>query len=85
MGMKRRILKGAGFLAAPKLAFAFSHPRKAAMVKATTWAMSQIPTRRRRASARMTAAKGLGAAAIALPVGMWLGRRFMTPQAAEEM
>ena len=85
MGMKRKILKGAGYLATPKLAFAFNHPRKAAMVKATTWAMNRIPARRRRASPGMTAAKGLGAAVIALPVGMWLGRRFMTPQTADEM
>lgn len=75
MGLKRKLLKGAGYIAAPKLAFALDMPKKAAMAKATTWALGHVVPRRRRPSHRMTAAKGLGAAALALPVGIWLGRR----------
>jgi hypothetical protein len=77
MGIKRKLLKGAGYLAAPKLAFALDMPKKAAMAKATSWALGHVTHRRRRPSMGMTAAKGLGAAAVALPLGMWLGRRMM--------
>jgi len=75
MGMKRKLLKGVGYLAAPKLTFALDMPRKAAMAGAASWAMNRVTHRHRRPSLAMTAAKGLGAAAIALPIGMWLGRR----------
>ena len=78
MGIKRKLLKGAGYIAAPKLAFALDMPRKAAMAKATSWALGHVTQRRRKPSMRITAAKGLGAAAVTLPLGMWLGRRLMT-------
>ena len=85
MGMTKKIMKGAGYLAAPKLAFTMNHPRKAAMATAATWAMGHMTPRRKRSSMGMTAAKGLGAAAIMLPVGMWLGRRMMDGRAPAEM
>lgn len=76
MGMKKRILKGAGYLTAPKLSFAAKHPRKAMMAKAATWATSHLTPRRRRSHTMgMTAMRGLSAAAVALPVGLWIGRR----------
>lgn len=75
MGMKRRLLKAAGYAAAPKLAFTLQHPRKMAVAKAATWAMHRIAPQKRRPSMAATAARGFGAAAVALPVGMWLGRR----------
>lgn len=77
MGIKRKLLKGAGYIAAPKLAFALQHPRKAAFAKAASWAMNRVGPRRKSSSMGSTAAKGLGAAALALPVGLWLGRRMM--------
>jgi hypothetical protein len=83
MGIKRKLLKGAGYLAAPKLAFALDMPKKAAMAKATTWALGHVTHRRRRSSMGMTAAKGLGAAAVMLPVGMWLGRKMMSHRPSE--
>jgi hypothetical protein len=86
MGMKRKLLKGAGYIAAPKLSFAMHHPRKAAMAGVATWALDHMTThRRRRSSMGSTTAKGLGAAAIALPIGLWLGRRMFSqrqPQTA---
>lgn len=75
MAMKKRLLKAAGYAAAPKLAFALQHPRKMAMAKAATWAMHRIGPQKRRMSMAGTAARGFGAAAVALPIGMWLGRR----------
>ena len=85
MGMKKKILKGAGYFAAPKLAFTLSHPRKAAMAKAASWAFSHVTPQRKRHSAGATAAKGLGAAAVALPVGLWLGRKIFQPRHSQAM
>lgn len=85
MGIKRKLLKGAGYIAAPKLSFAMHHPRKAAMASVAAWAFDHMTPHHRRHSRGSTAAKGLGAAAIALPVGLWLGRRMIhrqQPQAA---
>lgn len=75
MGMKKKILKGASYIAAPKLTFAAQHPRKAAMIKAGTWVAGRVMPHRRSHSTGMSLAKGLGAAAVALPIGLWLGRR----------
>lgn len=75
MGMRKRLLKAASYAAAPKLAFTLQHPRKMAMAQAATWAMHRISPQKRRSSMAGTAARGFGAAAVALPVGMWLGRR----------
>lgn len=85
MGMKKTLLKGAGYIAAPKLSFAMHHPRKAAMTSVATWALGHMTHRRRRHTMGNTAAKGLGAAAVALPLGLWLGRRIFShrqPQTA---
>lgn len=87
MGMKSKLLKGAGYIAAPKLSFAMHHPRKAAMASVAAWAVDHMTPhhRRRRHSGRTTAMKGLGAAAIALPVGLWLGRRAMHREQPQAM
>lgn len=76
MGMTKKIAKGFAYSAAPKLAFTAFNPKKAAFVKAADWAMDRVKPQRRRRSRSAMAMKGLGAAAVALPVGMWLGRRF---------
>lgn len=72
----KKLLKGAAWLAAPKLMFAARSPTKAAMIKAVDWATDLAGTKRRRTSRFGTAAKGLGAAALALPLGLWAGKRF---------
>lgn len=70
-----RVLKAVSYAAAPKLTFAARNPRKAAVAKAGQWALGRVMPSRRRTSYGKMALKGLGAAAVALPVGMWLGRR----------
>lgn len=76
MGMRKKLLKGIGYSTAPKATFAALHPGKAAMISAASWTMDRMmPSRRRRYNGR-TALTGLGAAAVAVPVGMWIGRRF---------
>lgn len=70
-----RILTAASYVAAPKLTFAARNPRKAAIAKAGQWALGRVMPSRRKPSYGKMALKGLGAAAVALPVGMWLGRR----------
>jgi hypothetical protein len=77
MGIKKKIIKSVGYVAAPKLSFALDMPRKAAMLKAASMAVGHLTHRRRKPSMAMTTAKGLGAAALALPLGIWLGRRYM--------
>jgi hypothetical protein len=82
----KKLLKAASWVAAPKMMFAAKNPKKAALLKAGTWAMSRVPDKvlpakllptKKRTSPGATAAKGLGAAAVALPVGMWLGRKVL--------
>lgn len=77
MNMKKTLLKGAGYAVAPKLSFAANNPGKAAFAKATKWAGRRVLKRKPEPSMGMTALKGLGAAAVAIPVGLWLGRRFL--------
>lgn len=76
MGMRKKIAKGLLYSAAPKLTFAALHPQKAAMTKAATWALSNVSNvgaRPRRQSSNLGII-GVGAAAIALPIGMLIGR-----------
>lgn len=64
--MIRSILKMAAYSKAPKTTFAVMHPRSAVRMKKFGWDM------RHAVAPRVTA---LGAAAVALPIGLWLGRR----------
>lgn len=76
MGVARTVLKGAAWAKAPRLMFARRHPRKAALLAATSWVTSRVlPQRRKRHSFTRTAVQGLGAAAVAIPVGLWVGRK----------
>lgn len=93
MGMKKKVLKAAGYAAAPKLTFLASNPQKAALVKAGAWAGEQVVNRMvpnrfrpqpKRTSFGMTAVKGLGAAAIAAPLGWWLGRMLMNQSEGQQ-
>ncbi|HUE96867.1 MAG TPA: hypothetical protein VMN39_09415 [Longimicrobiaceae bacterium] len=76
MSMKKRLAKGAAYAADPKLTFSAFNPKKAAFAKAASWATDRISPRRRVSKSAM-AMKGIGAAAVALPIGLWLGRRFL--------
>lgn len=64
--MVRTILKMAAYSKAPKTTFAVMHPRKAARMKKFGWDMKHAPAPR---------VSAIGAAALALPIGLWLGRR----------
>lgn len=75
MGMRKTMMKGMSYAVAPKAAFTVFNPKKTAFAKATGWAMSSMFPRRRNNTMAMTAAKGFGAAAIAVPLGMWIGRK----------
>lgn len=70
-----RVMKLASYAAAPKLTFAARHPKRAAVAKAGQWALGKVMPRRRKPAYGSMALKGFGAAAVALPVGMWLGRK----------
>ena len=77
MSIRKKVVKGMAYAAAPKLSFAAFNPKKAAFAKAASWAMDHVTPERRRRSKRHMAMKGLGAAAMALPVGVWLGRKYL--------
>ncbi|CAN5655805.1 hypothetical protein BH23GEM3_BH23GEM3_13220 [soil metagenome] len=71
-----RLLKTAAWIKAPRLTFAAKNPRKAAFLKATGWVTDRVlPHRRKRTTATRTAVRGLGAAAVAIPLGVWAGRK----------
>lgn len=72
---KRNIAKAAAWAAAPKMMFAAKNPRKAALIKAAGWAVDRVRPQRRRSHVGRNTAVGLGAAAVAIPLGLWLGRR----------
>lgn len=75
MGMKRKIVKGLAYAAMPKGTFAALNPGKAVVGKAASWAIERaLPERKRVPSSRSTMT-GIAAAVVAVPIGMWLGRR----------
>jgi hypothetical protein len=72
--MLRRALTLVGWAKAPRLMFAKRHPKKAAFVAATGWVTRRLG-RRQKPSIAKTAVQGIGAAAVAIPLGMWVGRK----------
>jgi hypothetical protein len=72
---KSKLVKAAAWAAAPKMMFAAKNPRKAALMKATQWAVERVRPAPKRNAVGRSAAVGLGAAAVAVPLGLWLGRR----------
>ena len=60
------IIKAAAYSKAPRATFAVLHPRRAVLLKKFGWDM------RHAHAPRVTA---VGAAVLALPIGLWLGRR----------
>lgn len=83
--MIKKALKAAAWTTAPKAMFATKHPRKAALARAAQWTAQRVGAapRRRGPSAGQVAARGLAAAALALPIGLWLGRRGRGERTAE--
>lgn len=71
----KRVLETVGWVKAPRLMFARRHPRKAALLAAGSWVANRVRRRRHRPSLARTAAQGLGAAAVAIPLGVWAGRK----------
>lgn len=73
------LLKGAAWVKAPKKMFAVKNPKKAAVIKAVDWATDRAGHpkrwRKRKPSKTATALKGLGAAAVAVPLGLWVGKK----------
>lgn len=58
-----------------RLASTVRRPRKNAMQRAASWVGGHIPMRRRGPSKAQVAGRGLAAAALTLPLGLWAGRR----------
>lgn len=71
MGLKKKVMKTAGVAAASRIA----SKQGDNLARAAEWASDRVRPRRKRNVMGITAAKGLGAAALALPIGLWLGRR----------
>jgi hypothetical protein len=75
MGMAKKVFKGISYAKAPKATFTALNPGKAAFMKAGSWTLDRISPSRRRRSRTRSAVTGIGAAAVAVPMGVWLGRR----------
>jgi hypothetical protein len=76
MGIAKKAIKTAAWVKAPKLMFAKRNPKKAAFLAAAGWVTNRVlPQRRKKTSLTRTAVQGLGAAAVALPLGLWVGRK----------
>jgi len=72
----KNLLKTAALAAAPKMTLMARNPKKAALLKAAGWAMGRVRPQPKRSSMGRNAALGLGAAALAVPLGMMVGRMF---------
>jgi hypothetical protein len=70
------MLMTAARLAAPHLLSMTRGRKRKLATRAGKWASEHVMRRHRRSVARM-ALSGLGAAAVAVPVGMWVGRKLM--------
>lgn len=70
----KKLIKTAAFAAAPKMMLMARNPKKAALLKAAGWAMGRVRPQPKRSSVGRNAALGLGAAALAVPLGMLMGR-----------
>lgn len=70
-----KLMKTAAWVTAPKMMFAAKNPKKAALMKAAGWAVERVRPNRRRSHLGRNTALGLGAAALAVPLGLWVGRR----------
>jgi hypothetical protein len=75
MGWKKTAMKTAGLATAARATRTFASNQGDNLSRAAEWASNRIRPRRKRNTFGLTAAKGLGAAAVALPIGLWLGRR----------
>ena len=74
------MFKSAAKHAVPHLATLTRGRKKKMLVKAGRWAAGQVMRKQSRSMGSMgsMALKGLGAAAVAVPVGMWLGRKLLS-------
>lgn len=84
MGMKKKLAKGISYAAAPKVSAAVFHPGKTAVLKAADWTMDRVSRQRRRRARNRAVGTTVGAAAIALPLGLWLGRKFRSERTRHE-
>lgn len=82
MGIKKTLKKTTGIAGATR---GFARSQGNNLSRAAEWATDRIRPRRKRNVFGITAAKGLGAAAVALPLGLWLGRRRRNSSAHVEM
>jgi hypothetical protein len=79
----KKLMKAAAWAAAPKAMFAVKNPRKAALVKAAGWAAGRLRPAPKRHTGR-NAALGLGAAALTIPLGLWVGRKLRGEESGTE-
>ena len=75
-------LKNAARIAAPHLLAMTRGKRKRMIVGAGKWAARQVVKKQRKAAVRM-AFRGLGVAAVAVPVGMWVGKKLLERREAD--
>jgi hypothetical protein len=75
MGIGKKLLKTAAVTTATRVGTRVAREQGENLTRAAGWAMNRVRPQRKRNTLARTAAKGLGAAAVAIPLGFWLGRR----------
>jgi hypothetical protein len=78
------LLKTAAKHALPHLADMTRGKKKKMLTKAGKWAAGQVMRKQRRSMGAM-ALTGIGAAALAIPVGMWLGKKLLAGEDAPSL
>jgi hypothetical protein len=84
--MKKQMMKRAAKAARPVLKkagkAARNELRMMGMLRAAEWAVDRATGRNRRSRRLRLAARGLAAAAVALPLGLWVGSRMRATSSA---
>ncbi|MQA89283.1 MAG: hypothetical protein GEU90_03465 [Gemmatimonas sp.] len=65
-------------MSVPKVGLAELNHGKDTVVKAASRTYDRLSPSRRRRARRRSAMTGIGAAALALPMGLWLGRKLVS-------
>jgi hypothetical protein len=77
--MRKQLVKRAGYAVAPIASGAALKTGRKAVERAASWALDQATGARRRRARRQRWLAGVGAAALTIPFGMWIGKRLRKP------
>ncbi len=74
MRLREQLSMGGNHGFTPRLTYASRHPGRAAARRIANDTMDRVSPMRRRRARRRARFTGLGAAMLAIPIGIWIGR-----------